>query len=265
MPRPIRFLVAVLMAGGCTRQPVAALKPVAPLGDDRARSEFRSERPPVETSRVSKKRVPCPAPTADTRIGVSNVGRGAALVFTTSHHVVALREHVAELIVPPAMRSVPSRLDNIRGGVRLVFETEAETDVDALRGTVREHARHMAKTCGLVFVKQADATAQEAQAEEPPPPTPHALDKRHAKQRKKGEPRQPESKAEKPKVAKRPSEASKTKPKPKSKPKEAEKRTDGQKPPTNDKPKEDKRPPLPRLPGVQPEPLPKRRLARADP
>jgi hypothetical protein len=252
MRRAIWFLVTALVAGGCVSQP-AARKP------HRAERHqpVRIERTSTQTgSGVSERRVTCPARTSDTTVSIQEVGRGAALVFTTSGQVVTLRERVANLIVPAAIRSAPPRLDNVHGGVRLVFETEATADVDVLRRGVREHAGHIAQTCGLVFVRSADANAHDARAEESPPPTLRGPHKTHVKPHKSGEQKsREESKAGKSSSDKRQKDAPKAKPKPK--PKEQDKRKDSDKPRTDDKPKEDPKPPLPRLPGVHPEPLPK--------
>jgi hypothetical protein len=191
-------------------------------------------------------------------VSTQDVGRGAAFVFKTSGEVRPLRERTAHLVVPAQIESAPRRLDNIHGGVRLVFETEAAADVDALRRDVRAHARRIAQVCGLIFTKPADAHGHARDPEEAGASTSRASDaarvKRHNTEQKSPE----DSKAEKSKADKRQKDALQATPKPKPKPKQPAKQNG--KPRKDDKPKEDQKPPLPRLPGVQPQPLPQPRV-----
>ena len=79
------------------------------------------------------------------------IERGAALVFTTSDDVRYLRQRVAQLSLSAPLRTVQPRFDNIQGGVRLVFEAETAGDRAIVQRVVREQAREIAKTCGMVL------------------------------------------------------------------------------------------------------------------
>lgn len=93
----------------------------------------------------------CAADSPATWVGAEELHKGSALVFTTSEDVAALRARVSELSMPNALQSADPRLDNIRGGVRVVFEARETHDIPALRRAVSEHARTIARTCGLTL------------------------------------------------------------------------------------------------------------------
>jgi hypothetical protein len=249
MRRVVSFLATCVVAVGCGSRP-ATRTPARPEQREPAPINRVSSH---TVSRVSQQTVHCPSRTSDTQIGTQEVKAGTALVFTTPERIRTLRGRVALLTVPAELRGVSPRLDNIHGGVRLIFETEAQAELDALRRNVHAHARELAHTCGLVFVGPVDAHARQTQEEEPPP-APRAAEKTDTKVSKKEEPKKPsDSKVEKSQSDEQPRDTHKDKPKP-TKP---EKRKETGKPAIPDTPKKDPKPSLPRLPGVRPEPLPK--------
>jgi hypothetical protein len=194
----------------------------------------------------------CVARSPDTRVGAQFTARGAALVFTTTDDVATLRRRASSVAVPDSLRSAGPRIDNIHQGVRLVFDAEPAPELTAVREQVVEHARQVAKRCGLVLTAPSDqtqprprATAEQKRTPPPPsaPPKPKLQPPKEAKADKDSKkPPKPKSRAaEKPKPADTPA--------PPEKPREADR------PREDRKPKEDKKPSLPRLPGPHPDPI----------
>lgn len=185
---------------------------------------------------------------------------GAALIFTTSEDIQNLRRRAADVTVPEPLRSASasSRLDNIQHGVRLIFEANPTTNPKQLQAQVVEHARQLAKRCGLVLEAPKDGTAA-------------AVAARRAEQQRKQESasKSTSSSGSKPSGTKldvKPREADAKKP-PAQAPKAEAKKPAPPKPAAADKPKPaDKpkvekqpsdgvKPPLPRLPGPRPDPI----------
>jgi hypothetical protein len=205
---------------------VATLAPIAPVA-------------PVAPARPEG----CPPP--DTRVGAQEVEAGAALVFTTPEDIADLRRDVANVMLPGAPAGEPPRFDNIHHGVRVVFETEKESDVGELRRRVHEHTRQLAARCDLLIGLPEEVSAK---AERPPI-------ERHHDASAKGDLKS------KPSVTKKTEKAEKAthspKHPPKSKPKTPSKsNTKPAAPPRpNQYPAPAKKPRLPTLPGAPPSPL----------
>jgi hypothetical protein len=241
------FVCSGACVAGCgsdrpVREPSRLPAPIAP-----GATQMAVDRDPIGA--------PCAAHTPDTRVGAQITERGAALVFTTSDDDVAtLRRRAADVTVPTSLQKAGPRVDNIHQGVRLVFDAEPPHDLAALRQEVVEHARRVAKGCGLVLAAPSEHTQSRARqsseqkqgAERPPAAASSARPK--AKPAKE---KPPEAKAEKPKAKPKASE----KPKLQDKPKPADKPKEPSKPREDKQPKEDKKPTLPRLPGPHPDPI----------
>lgn len=232
----MRLLLSALCASACAGAPPAP--PAAPASP--ARVSQRSA--PADSEPSPDER--CALRTARARVGAVELDRGAALVFTTSDDIGVLRRRVAELDVPPQLERVRPRLDNVHGGIRVVFEAAPE-NVAAVQREVHDHARWISKTCGLVLApphaRSTAGTPRPGRSETPPPAARDA----GAKPKAKASPPRPAP-------AKRPATTpAKPDSKPKAKPKEPTA-------PAKPKPLAPKPPPpsLPRLPGPNPEPLP---------
>jgi hypothetical protein len=240
------FGITICLASGCS----AERKTGKPARRARVESPAvaHSLPPPVSSAReAAEAREDCPADPYDARIGTETVEYGAALVFTTSENVADLRQRVATLELPPAMRDADSRLDNIYKGVRRVFESSAAENVNSLRQTVTAHARQMAIECGLSLVPAERLRTEAARSAKPATavtvrvPEPAKSKQSQTPQKKTSS--QPDSKA--------------APPKPKSAPSAGTKHQVEKKPSTSSpdrfKPKD--KPRLPPLPGVRPEPI----------
>jgi hypothetical protein len=152
------ILVAVSVgAAGCgsrppVNEPQRASHPPPPVDPSR---------PPPASVAANGNHGACAVRDADTKVRAQMIDRGAALVFTTSDDVAHLRDRAAYVSVPASLTNVAPRLDKIQYGVRLVFEVESSDDVPMVRRGIREHARQIAKTCGLVLAAPTDWTAEQ--------------------------------------------------------------------------------------------------------
>jgi hypothetical protein len=210
---------------------------------------------PVAASTATGQHDACAVRDADTKVGAQMVDRGAALVFTTSDDVANLRDRAAYVSVPASLANVPPRVDKIQYGVRVIFEVETSGDVPMVRRGIREHARQIAKTCGLVLAAPTDWTAeQRRRAESRPAESPNAQSKAtHATKASKE--KQKEAQADKSKGKPAAKTDAKPKAKPAEKPKPPNSPTNASKPREHLLPQKDKQRPVPRLPGPHPTPL----------
>ena len=137
------------------------------VGEPPPRTTRTTPQPEVAASaEATAPRAACPAEAPATWVGAQELRRGGALVFTTSdEHIAELRVRVSSMPWPSALESVDPHLDNIRRGVRVVFESRDPADVPALRKAVTEHARSIAKTCGLALALRTDAQAEPTRSE----------------------------------------------------------------------------------------------------
>jgi hypothetical protein len=219
----------------------------------------RNAAPAPEPSADSTALVPATASRSDAcslRSGEAKVGaqvteRGAALVFTTSDDARILRERVAELTVQIPVRNVQPRFDNIRGGVRLVFDAETAGERAVVQRVVGERAREIAATCGMVLAGPGEWSAEQ-QREESPRPADSSVPSRPSETSPAQTDTRKESEADKSdrkdKADAKPEPAPDKQPKPENEPKASDK-------PKDDKPKEDEKPPIPSLPGPHPDPI----------
>jgi hypothetical protein len=198
---------------------------------------------------------PCNVRSGEVRVGAQTIERGAALVFTTSDDVRNLRQRVARLSVSTSLRTVQPRSDNIQGGVRLVFEAETAGEGAIVQRVVREHAREIAKTCGMVLAAPGEWSAEQQREESSPaaansPVSSEASEKTSAARDKQKESAADKSDSTKPPAKDDPKpEPDPAKQKPEEKPKDSDK-------PKDDKiPKEDEKPPIPPLPDPRPDPI----------
>jgi hypothetical protein len=246
-------LSAVLVCGGVAGCGAAAPARQPPSPPSVAQqTEQTSHTDPSATHRHSRL---CAALTPNTKVGAQITHRGAALVLTTSDDVATLRRRAADMTASVPSQGAGARVDNIQHGVRLVFEPGPADDLTALQHGVIEHARQVAKGCGLVLAAVSDETAPRVVEPEQPR---HAERSAPAKQskpkaKKRHKPDEPKADAPTPKKASKSAQKTdaKRKPVPADKPK-----PDSDKPKVERRPKQDKKPQLPRLPGApHPDPI----------
>jgi hypothetical protein len=247
-----RFQTAVaalsVVVAGCGSNPPSAQS---------VQVSARPPEPPADSTALvpatARRGDPCDVRSGEVKIGAQIIERGAALVFTTSEDARQLRQRVAQLSVLTPVRTVQPRFDNIHGGVRLVFEAETAGDRAIVQRVVDQHAREIAKTCGMVLAAPGEWSAEQQREEssraadspassERSDDTPAARDTQKESDTDKSDSTKPPDKADaKPEPAKQP--------KPENEPKDSDK-------PKDDKmPKEDEKPPIPSLPGPRPDPI----------
>jgi hypothetical protein len=236
-----------VVVAGCGSNPQSRLSaPISP----------RSIEPPTDSPgsvpATARQGDPCNVPSGEVKVGAQMIERGAVLLFTTSDEVRNLRQRVAELTVPASLRTVQPRFDNVQGGVRLVFEAETAGGLAVVQRAVREHARQIAQTCGMVLAAPLDRTAEQQRGESPPAAadSPASSDASRNTQAARNE--QTEAEADKSDSTKPPAKSG-SEPEPAKQPENKPKDSDE---PKDDKiPKEDEKPPIPRLPGPHPDPI----------
>lgn len=110
----------------------------------------------------------CPMMVKGTMVTAADTADGAALVFTTTGDVAALRTKVAAMAekhsamhaggkVMAMMPSSRARAEDIDRGARLVLTPEAAADVAAIRAHVHKHAQE-AKPGECPMMKMASTT-----------------------------------------------------------------------------------------------------------
>ncbi|NUP06368.1 MAG: hypothetical protein HOW73_09955 [Polyangiaceae bacterium] len=254
MQRLGAYLAVSLVAAGCASDrndqapPRTAIKVAENQPVMVADTQSKGAQPAAASSRAA-----CPLHSTKGTVGAENVDRGAAVVFATKDDVSKLRASVATLSKPAALQGANTRLDNVHRGVRVIFEARSANDVAALRRDVTDHARRLAKACGVVFTlppPPAPVAEKPPAASEPSPSdspsTPSADTK--ADKTEKPSAAKPEDAKDKDKSKDAPKADAKDKKKDGDKPPEGDKPKNGDKP--KDKPKEPERPPL--LPPVNP-------------
>jgi hypothetical protein len=242
--------LSVVVAGCGSNPPSAQSAPVS----------VRPLEPPTDSTALvpatARRGDPCNVRSGEVKVGVQTIERGAALVFTTSDDVRDLRQRVAQLSVSAPVRTVRPRFDNIQGGVRLVFEAEPAGDRAVVQRVVDEHAREIAKTCGMVLAAPGEWSPERQREEssrvaadspvssERSNDTPAAKDTQKESDADKSDRTKPSDKADA-----KPEPGPTKQPKPENEPKDSDK-------PKDDKiPKGDEKPPIPSLPGPRPDPI----------
>jgi hypothetical protein len=249
-----RFQTAVaalsVVVAGCGSNPPSAQS---------AQVSARPVEPPTDSTALvpatARRGDPCDVRSGEVKVGTQVIERGAALVFTTSDDARHLRQRVAQLSILTPVRTVQPRFDNIHGGVRLVFEAETAGDRAIVQRVVDEHAREIAKTCGMVLAAPGEWSAEQQREE-----SSRAADSRVSPDRSDDAPpardTQKESDADKSDSTK-PSDKADAKPEPgpPKQPKPENEPKDSDKPKDDKIPKDDEKPPIPSLPGPRPDPI----------
>jgi hypothetical protein len=242
--------LSVLAAGCGSHAPTAhsaltSVRPIEPASDSTAL-----------VPATARRGDPCNVQAEEAKVGAQMIERGAALVFTTSDDVHALRQRARDLTVLGSLRTVQPRFDNIRGGVRLVFEAETAADVSNVQRVAREQARQIAKTCGIALAAEGEWAAEPQRKESTSrntdlPASPEASRNTAAASDTQKEPDTDKSDASKPPAK------SDAKPEPAKEPKPEDEAKDSDKPKDEKIPKGDEKPPGPPLPGPHPDPGPR--------
>lgn len=197
---------------------------------------------------------PCNVRPGEAKVGAQMIERGAALVFTTSDDVHNLRKRATDLTVLAPLRPLQPRSDNVRGGVRLVFEAQTAGDLTTVQRVVHEQAREIAKTCGMVLAAPGEQAAEQRREES----SSRAADSFAASKASQNTPavrdNQKEPEADKSDSTKPPAKAE-AKPEPAKQPKPENEPKDSDKPKDDKNPKGDEKPPVPSLPGPRPDPI----------
>jgi|RhiMethySRZTD1v2_1073278.scaffolds.fasta_scaffold72664_2 hypothetical protein len=197
---------------------------------------------------------PCNVRSGEVKVGAQMIERGAALVFTTSDDVHNLRKRATDLTVLAPLRPLQPRSDNVRGGVRLVFEAQTAGDLTTVQRVVHEQAREIAKTCGMVLAAPGEQAAEQRREES----SSRAADSFAASKASQNTPavrdNQKEPEADKSDSTKPPAKAE-AKPEPAKQPKPENEPKDSDKPKDDKNPKGDEKPPVPSLPGPRPDPI----------
>jgi hypothetical protein len=115
----------------------------------------------------------CPASSRKARVGSQPVEDGAALVFITSADETTSLRHRVTTLPLPANVSVDYRTDNIRNGIRLVFESDKPSGIVPLRLELDSYARDLAKRCNITHgLPKAPAKPVESKPSEGSSPAP---------------------------------------------------------------------------------------------
>ncbi|NUO54267.1 MAG: hypothetical protein HOV80_35935 [Polyangiaceae bacterium] len=133
-----------------------------------------------------------------TAVGVEETTRGAAMVFTNSDDINALRTRVTEQR-DTGTSNYTVHLDNVRQGVRVVYEPKSG-DKDQLREAIELRARELSKACELSWARAEEEPKEKPSRAGAPvtePPTPwlpveSQADKKPEAKDKAGEPAKPD-------------------------------------------------------------------------
>ncbi len=217
---------------------------------------------PIETASDSTTLVPatarrgdpCNVHSGEAKVGAQMIERGAALVFTTSDDVHDLRQRVRDLTVLAPLRTVQPRFDNVRGGVRLVFDAETAGDLVIVQRVVREQAREIANACGMVLAAEGEWAAEQQREESSSGAADSHASPRASQDTSAARDKQKAPEADESDTAKPPAKAD-AKPEPAKQPKPENEPKDSDKPKDDKIPKGDEKPPVPSLPGPRPDPI----------
>jgi hypothetical protein len=242
--------LSVVVAGCGSQSPTARYAPtsVRPIGQASDSTAL--------VPATARRGDPCGMRSEEAKVGAQMIERGAALVFTTSDDVHELRQRARDVTVLGSLRTVQPRFDNIRGGVRLVFEADTAGDVSNVQRVAREQAREIAKTCGIALAAEGEWEAEQQRDES----STRERDSRASSEASRSTPAardtQKESEADKSDTSKPPAKAE-AKPEPAKDPKPEDEPKDSDKPKDDKAPKDDEKPPVPPLPGPEPDPGPR--------